>query len=406
MIEQELIAAVLRSPSALLDCDCLPEHFESEVHQTIWQTIIDLQSRGEPFDAVTLMEVLPSEAGNRVVAYVNESVGITANAAGYSRKIVEGWRERQALDVYAKAAGGEVTRDEVIQSLMALDNQSDRFEASGQQALKWALADMEEAAENEGRLRGITTGLADLDACLGGFHDGDLTVEGARPAMGKTALLIHHAMHCGVPYGFVSAEQPAHQIAQRMVAARGGVSLSDLRHGRIGGKEMEAVKAAQGVIKQASLYDRSSPSILEVERVARRWRHRQGIKILFVDYIQRIRGAGERRHEQVGDVVRRLKTLARDLGIPVVALSQVGRQVEGRENKRPSMGDLSDSSEIEKEADQILTLYRDEVYDRNSDDKGLAEINIAKNRHGYCGAVKVAWMGEHVRFGNLMRAVA
>ena len=406
MIEQELIAAVLRKPSTLLDCDCLPEHFESEVHQTIWQTIIDLQSRGEPFDAVTLMEVLPGEAGNRAVAYVNESVGIPANAAGYSRKIVEGWRERQASDVYTRASGGEVTRDEVIQSLMALDSQSDRFEASGDQALRWALADMEEAAASEGKLRGITSGLADLDSHLGGFHNGDLIVEGARPAMGKTALLIHHAMHCAVPYGFVSAEQPAHQIAQRMISAWGRVSLADLRQGRVGGKEMQAVKSAQGVVRRANIYDRSSPSILEIERVARRWQHRHGIRILFVDYIQRIRGSGERRHEQVGDVVRRLKTLARDLDIPVVALSQVGRQVEQRENKRPRMGDLSDSSEIEKEADQILTLYRDEVYDRNSDDKGVAEIAIEKNRHGYVGAIKAAWMGEHVRFGNLMRSAA
>jgi len=135
--------------------------------------------------------------------------------------------------------------------------------------------------------------------------------------------------------------------------------------------------------------------------MARRWKHKHGIKILFVDYIQRIQGNGKARHEQVGDVVRGLKTLARDLDIPVVALAQVSRQVESRQDMRPNMGDLSDSSEIEKEADQIVTMYREEVYNENTKEPGICELKVCKNRHGYTGTVAVKWIGKHVSFGNV-----
>jgi replicative DNA helicase len=242
-----------------------------------------------------------------------------------------------------------------------------------------------------------------LDSHLGGWQDGDLTVIGARPAMGKTALLLHFAAAAGVSVGLVSAEQPAFQIAQRHAASLGRVSLADLRRGRIGDQEQGLLVEAIRKINRMNyrIYDRSSPHIADVERMARRWKQKHGMEILLVDYIQRIRGDGDKKHERVGDVVQRLKTLARDLDVPVVALSQVGRQVESRTNRRPGMGDLSDSSEIEKEADAVITLYRDEVYNPESKDKGTAELYIAKNRHGYTGTVRVQWAGVWVRFADL-----
>ena len=402
MIERELIAAVISKPDTLWQCEVEPEHFESEVHAEIWRTILDLQHRGESFDAVTVSQAIGGDAGSRVIDIATEAVGAPAAAPGYARTIVDRWRDRKAADVYHLAGEGQLSRDEAIRSLMALDDQESRFECDIQQAFKWAVADMEEAAAAGGGLRGITTGLAKLDDHLGGWHDGDLVVVGARPAMGKTALMLHFAQRAGVPLGLVSAEQPAYQIAQRHAASIGKVSLSNLRNGQVGGKEMQAVASANRSLKDYWLLDRSNPTITEVERVARRWHHKHGIKILFVDYIQRIKGHGDKRHEQVGDVVRSLKTLARDLSIPVIALSQVSRAVEARpKNKRPNMSDLSDSSEIEKEADQVLTLYRDEVYDEDSADKGKAEIAICKNRHGYVGFVYVGWAGEFVSFGDL-----
>ena len=169
------------------------------------------------------------------------------------------------------------------------------------------------------------------------------------------------------------------------------------------GKLLASVKKL--VDRKALIYDRSAPTIGEVCRIARKWHHQHGIRILFVDYIQRIESdRGEKRYERVGDVVRQLKNLARDLHIPVVALAQVARNVEQRQDKRPHMGDLSDSSEIEKEADQIVMLYRDEVYNPDSPDKGTAELLIDKNRHGPTGFVRCAWMAETMRFGDLSHA--
>lgn len=402
LAEQELIAAAFNSSDLLWQVDVQPEHFTSEVLGQIWGTMQALQSNGERFDAVTIAEALPEHA-DRIISIANESIGISAAAHGHARKVMADWIDRSAGDIYERGKAGELSRDEVIRALMELDTSRDRFERTIKQALKEALEDMEAARAAGGSLRGITTGLTDLDSHLGGWHDGDLVVIGARPAMGKTALMLHHAQRCKVPLGMITSEQPAFQIAQRHVASLGRVSLSNIRQGKVGEAETKAVIVANGALKDYWLLDRSSPTITEVERTARRWRHRHGIKILFVDYIQRIKGIGDRRHEQVGDVVRGLKTLARDLDIPVVALAQVNREVEKRGNKRPGMADLADSSEIEKEADQVITLYRDEVYDEDSRDKGIAELGICKNRHGYVGTIKVGWHGEFVSFGDLPR---
>jgi replicative DNA helicase len=406
MIEQELISAVLSKPSVLWECTVEPEHFTSEVHADIWRTILDLQHKGESFDAVMVSQTLGGDAGSRVIQIANESVGTAAAAPGYARKVMERWRDRVASDVYAKAQSGELTRDEAIRSLMAIDDQESRFECDIRQAIKWALADMEEAASAGGGLRGITTGLADLDRHLGGWHRGDLIIEAARPAMGKTALMLHHAQSAGVPVGVVSAEQPAFQIAQRHAASIGKVSLANLRQGKIGERETQAVIAANRKLKDYWILDRASPTIAEVERTARRWHHKHGIQVLFVDYLQRIRGNGESKAERISDVAKGLKTIARDLDIPVIALAQVNRDVEKRTNRRPTMADLYYSSEIEMEADQVITLYRDEVYHDDSKDAGIAELAICKNRHGYIGTIFVSWAGEFVSFGDLSRSAA
>ena len=398
--ETELVAAAMRNSDLLWQVEVRQEHFESELLGEIWAEMKARQSAGERFDAVTLMDALPSHA-DRIITIANESLGAEGVAHVHARNIIKAWTDRSSGDIYTKALAGDMDKNEVIRALMNLDGGKDRFEKTIQQAMREAVEDMEEAQAAGGGLRGITTGLADLDHEIGGFHPGDLTVIAARPSMGKTAMLLHHVQRCGVPLGLATTEQPGMQVAQRHIASIGRVSLSDLRNGKIGEKETNATIVANGKLKDYWLYERSSPSITDVEEISRCWYHRNGIKILFVDYIQRIRGNGDKRHEQVGDVVRGLKTLARDLNIPVVALAQVGRDVEKRANKRPSMGDISDSSEIEKEADQVITIYRDEVYNADSMDAGIAELGICKNRHGRVGMVRVGWAPEFVSFGDL-----
>jgi replicative DNA helicase len=400
MIEQEYLACALQNPNVLTDHEVKSHQFESPMHQAIYQAMIDA---GKSYDAALIANQLWTEgeqsASNRVLEIVADCHGIQANCAQYAEKIRNNHRNRVTRQILAE---GIKTLDsgEVIRKLMELDKTETSQEISITQAMAEALEDMEAAAQSKG-IRGITTGLNGLDKHLGGWHRGDLCVIGARPAMGKTALMLHFAQSCGVPLGLVSAEQPAYQIAQRHVASIGKVRLSDLRQGKIGENETKAVITANHRLKNYWIYDRSSPSIDDIVKMARRWKHKHGIKILFVDYIQRIQGNGKVRHEQVGDVVRGLKTLARDLDIPVVALAQVSRQVESRQDMRPNMGDLSDSSEIEKEADQIVTMYREEVYNENTKEPGICELKVCKNRHGYTGTVAVKWIGKHVSFGNL-----
>ena len=219
--ETALLAACLTKPSILWQCDVEPQHFTSEANAAIWTALQDLTRKGEPFDAVTVSQHLGGELGSRVIGLVNDGMATPAAAPGHARKLVQNWRENRMRDICAEAIDGQIDHDQLIRSLMALNTQQERFETDIQAAMKRALEDMEEAAAAEGKLRGITTGLTDLDKHLGGWHNGDLSVIGARPAMGKTALMLHHAARCGVPMGVISTEQPAYQIAQRHIASIG-----------------------------------------------------------------------------------------------------------------------------------------------------------------------------------------
>jgi replicative DNA helicase len=266
-----------------------------------------------------------------------------------------------------------------------------------------------------GKIPGVPSGLAKLDHLLGGWHDGDLTILGARPAMGKTAMLVKFMLAAGVSCGVISAEQPAQQLGARAMSAHSHVDASRFRSGAFEDEDIgRLMRAVSELVEHPCLiYDRSAPSIADVVRMARKWRHNSGIRVLFVDYVQRIEASNADKrtpkHERVGEVVRGLKSLARDLEIPVVALAQVNRDVEKRADKRPNMGDLADSSEIEKEADAVLTLYREAVYfdkggvnERNQPVRPhVAEINVEKNRHGPCGYVECIWIPESMRFENM-----
>jgi replicative DNA helicase len=200
----------------------------------------------------------------------------------------------------------------------------------------------------------------------------------------------------------ISGEQPVDQVAMRMASAESRMSAKRFRSANF--EEHEWPRVFDGFTNMSGLplhiLDRSAPTLAEVVRVARRWVHQHGIKALYVDYLQRIVGEGERKFEQVGFVARGLKNLARDLNIPVIVLAQVSRAVEGRSNQTPRMGDLSDSSEIEKEADQVLMLFRAGYYDEKAD-QGVARVIVEKNRHGPTGYVDVAWLGETMTFADL-----
>lgn len=269
-----------------------------------------------------------------------------------------------------------------------------------------------EASSGTG-ITGITTGIPVLDKITGGFQKGDLIIVAGRPSMGKTSVDIGFqvaALDAGHKTGFISAEMPVEKVTARMMAAKGKFNLQITR-------SMPTDQAAQAIainkLKNANNWyakqshytnDKAGISLAEVSRQARQWKRLYDIESLHVDYTQFLTIDADARtpkHERVGDIVKGLKRLAKELKIPVIALSQVSRAVEERANKRPMMSDLSDASEIEKTADLIITLYRDEVYNPESQDKGIIELGVIKQRDGQTGTVRAAWLGESATVADL-----
>lgn len=415
-LEAEVLGAVLLDSAKWpLVADLLTEqHFAGERHRAIFRALDTMATAGEFIDAISVGGwMINAGAGGKVEngAYLT---GLAANCTGvntegHARSLRDQATAREAVRIglaLAESNGGPDAREQAIQQLLSLDQGSTNHEHTLREGVSAANDDLIEAMDRGDALRGITSGFRDLDQHTGGFQETDLIVVGARPAMGKTSLLLGMSRAAALaehPVGVASTEQPLLQVAQRHLSADARVSLARMRQGRVDGRDSELIVASAKKLAGLPywIYDKSGPSISEIVRVARKWRSTHGIKALYLDYLQRIQAPGQNKTEQVGYVAYALKTLARELEIPVIALAQVNREVEKRHDKRPGMADLRNSGEIEQEADMICLLYRDEVYDPESNDKGIAEIIIDKNRHGYTGTVRVGWAGEFVRFHDL-----
>lgn len=412
--EQEILGSILlRGERYAEAATVLTEaHFSQIEHKAIWQAMGELSTAGTPIDAISVTQRLIDDGRGRTVENGAIVTGLAANCVGVDPKhhiqsLHSAHCSREIRRVGAKlaeSAGAQEDADDAVRELMALQQGTVSYEYHIRDALREAVADLQAAQEAGGGLRGIPTGLSKLDEHLGGLHETDLIVVGARPSMGKTSFLIGLAHAALKDYsragGIITAEQPAMQIAQRHQSSTARVPLHKLRQGDIDEPQSARITSATKHLAGMRywLFDRPQPTIDEVVRVARKWHHQHKINVLYLDYIQRIAARPTDPVERIELVCSTLKTLARDLEIPVVALAQVNRQVESRPNKRPGVADLKGSGAIEQEADQILLLYRDEVYNEQTNDPGVAEINIGKNRHGYTGTVRTAWAGEFLRF--------
>lgn len=384
------------------------EHFTSAFRKRLWAALRERILAGEPADAVTIAELMPNDAAE--VFAMTDACTSARTVPTYVKIVRENWRRREATRIAQRlldaARSGEDGVNEAIGDLLRLNATVTEHEFTGKQAMLMAWNKAQEAYENGGRLPGITTGLKALDDILGGWHDSDLTIIGARPAMGKTALLLNFAEAAagsGVPCGLISAEQPVEQIGVRRLAMASGVSVTAIRSGRIEDEAWPRMSSGVAARKDAPIWihDRSAVTLDELIATARKWKHAHNIGVLFIDYAQRITVPGVDRTTEVSIVARGLKNLARDLCIPVVSLAQVVKGVDSRADKRPNAGDLANSDELTREADQIIMLYRDEVYSVDSPDKGVAELLIEKNRHGPTGFKRVAFIAETMTFADL-----
>lgn len=426
--EQSVIGALMLDPSRLdrVAGRLVESDFYRADHRLIYASILKLAGRNQPVDGVTLGEWFAAQGladsigdeDYRGVGYLYHLANTQASAANvgaYAEIVREKSLLRRVIDGCARVIEmaynpGDKTAEQLIDStvggMMRLHKAEQNVECNLHEALGRAFDHILRVHELDGALPGLTTGLEKLDEHLGGFHPGDLVVIGGRPSMGKTAMLIGMARAAALTQasiGIVSGEQPAQQLGMRFLALASQVPASRMRSAKFDGNDWPMLSGAVAAERTlpVQIMDRSSPTISEVARLARRWKREHGIKALYVDYLQRMQAPGEKRWEQVAVIARGLKDIARDLDIPVIALAQVKRDVELRSDKRPRMADLCDSSEIEKEADQILTIYRDDYYHADSKFKGTVEILIDKNRHGETAFCRLAWLAQTMRFANL-----
>lgn len=412
--EQAVLGAAMLT-DVLSDTDLTTADFLDDANKDIWSAMQAVHADRHPVDLTTVHAKL-LERGRNWTKYLAELSKNTPSAANwkayadYVKKYSRLARQEEILEqARADLFDGADIADETISALMQLTGDTVSYECDTKSAVSDAIKHLEDV--RDGKIKTVPTGLIDLDDALGGFHSSDLIIVGARPALGKTAVMLNFTSAANVPVGIISSEQGRAQIAGRLLSINGGAPVSRMRDAKLTNQDWDNTFKAAALLanrNQMFINDKPKTSILDIERQARKWRHRNGIQALYVDYIQRIHhpDTSMPKHERVGEIARDLKNIARELDIPVIALAQVNRKVEERNCKRPQMGDLADSSEIEKEADQIITLYRDEVYDQNTQDAGLIEYLIRKNRHGEVKAVIAQWRGEYMQVRNLARGAA
>ena len=406
------------------------EDFYRHDHRLIFQHVSRLIEQSRPADAITVFEALQisgkaAEAGG--LAYLNALAQNTPSAANI-RRYAEIVRERAVLrrlvsvgeEVAASALNpqgrdAKQILDEAESKVFQIAEQGAR-DRGGFVKLEPLLVRVVERIQelferaNPSDVTGVPSGFTDLDAKTAGFQEGDLIIIAGRPSMGKTALALnigqHVAIDLGMPVAVFSMEMGAEQLAMRLLGSVGRIDAHRLRTGRLTDEDWPKLSEAMERMHAAPLHIDETPALnaLELRARARRMAREYGkLGLIIVDYLQLMSASsvGENRATEISEISRSLKSLAKELRVPVVALSQLNRTVEQRTDKRPVMSDLRESGAIEQDADVILFIYRDEVYNPDSPDKGIAEIILGKQRNGPIGRVQLRFGGEHTRFDNL-----
>jgi len=400
------------------------EDFYRDTHQIIYRAIRDLYDLGKPVDGLTLSDALLKRGelevvgGDEALSELVESVPHAANAKYYadivrqksiSRKLIESANEI-LRDGYSNNFTAETLLEKAEQKIFEIAGdqvQGDTVELI--HVLKEAMDRIEARTLSKHSVGGVSTGYFELDDYMGGLQPGQLIILAARPSMGKTALALNFCDHAGVtgkvPLLFVSLEMGRVELVERLLCARARVDGKKLRTGQgLGTREMGMLGKGYSELHTAQLFIDDTPArnMLQVTANARRLKLRHNIGLIVVDYIQLVESEESRdsRQEQIAKISRRMKTLARELELPVIALSQLNRAVENREDRRPRMADLRESGAIEQDADVVLLIHRPEYYDPN-DQPGIAEVIIAKNRNGATGTVKLTFLKNITRFENL-----
>jgi replicative DNA helicase len=428
--EQCVLGGILIEDGALLKVVeiLMPADFYREAHGSVYAAMVELFERNEPQDLVTVHNILKSRGqleavgGAAYLAELTEVVPVAANIGYYAKIVRDKAVLRRLIQKSSDIAtlcyeeAGEV--DDILESA-----ETAIFEISQakirqafhplKSVLKQSIKRVEDLYERKELITGVPTGFSGLDEITAGLQQSDLIIVAGRPSMGKTALALNMAQYAaidhGIPVAIFSLEMSKEQLALRMLCSEARVDAQRVRTGFLTERDWPRLINAAGHLSEAPIFidDTPAASVLEMRAKARRLKSEHDLGLVLVDYLQLMRGRAqaERREQEISEISRSLKAMAKELNVPVVALSQLNRKVEDRPNKRPQMADLRESGAIEQDADVIAFIYRDEVYNRSEENpnKGIAEVIIGKQRNGPIGIVKLAFIAKYSTFAPLSR---
>lgn len=424
--EQSVIGSMLMDRENIAKASELisGEDFYNRQYGVLFDTMCELNDGGSPVDLVTLQERLrtkdvpPEVSSLEFVKDLLTAPLISANIKAYTEIVAEKATLRRLIRLNEEIANTCYAGKESLEYILE-DTEKRVFQLVQKrttdsyvpirQVVMNAMDRIEAAAKNHGNVTGIPTGFLDLDYRTAGMQPSDLVLIAARPSMGKTAFELNLARHAafkkGLTVAIFSLEMSKEQLVNRMLSMESSVDSQKLRTGQMNDQEWEKLIESAGVIGKSSLIIDDTPGIgiAELRSKCRKYKLEHNLSIIMIDYLQLMTGNGkqESRQQEISEISRSLKAVARELNVPVIAFSQLSRAVEQRPDHRPILSDLRESGAIEQDADVVMFIYRDEYYNHDSDKKGIAEIIIAKQRNGPIGTVELAWLPEYQRFMNL-----
>ncbi|MFC7061095.1 replicative DNA helicase [Halobacillus seohaensis] len=427
--EQAVLGAVFLEPEAMSTAAeyLLPDDFYRASHQRIFEVMLTLSDRGEPIDLVTVTtalsnnKVIEEVGGVSYLSDIANSVPTAANITYYTKIVNEKSTLRGLIRTATNIVTSGFAEEEQIEDVLNSAEKdilevAQRKDSGAFKSIKDVLIDVYDNIENlhnsDGSTTGIPTGYRDLDHITSGFQRNDLIIIAARPSMGKTAFALNIAQNVAVNsdenVAIFSLEMGADQLVSRMLCAEGNIDAQRLRTGHMESEDWNKLTMAMGSLSNAGIYIDDTPGIRvsEIRSKCRRLKQEHGLGMILIDYLQLIQGSAnskENRQQEVSEISRSLKGLARELNVPLIALSQLSRGVESRQDKRPMMSDLRESGSIEQDADIVGFLYRDDYYDQESENQNIIEIIISKQRNGPVGNVELAFVKEYNKFVDLDR---
>ncbi len=427
--EQSVIGAMIMDKDAIVAASEIltEEDFYSKQYGALFEAMVELNDEGKPVDTVTLQDRLrekdvpPEVSSLEFIRELLNTLPTSAHIKNYANIVAEKAMLRRLIKLNEEIANtcyvGKDSLENILEDTekrvfnLVQRRNTDSFVPIRQVVMN-AMDQIEKASKNKGSVTGIATGFIDLDYRTAGMQPSDLVLIAARPSMGKTAFVLNIAQHVAFKLeqtvAIFSLEMSKEQLVSRLFSLESKVDAQKLRTGNLSDNDWEKLIETAGVIGKSNLIIDDTPGITigEMRSKCRKYKLEYDLKMIIIDYLQLMSGSGSRndsRQQEISDISRSLKALARELGVPVLALSQLSRAVEQRPDHRPMLSDLRESGAIEQDADVVMFIYRDDYYNKDTEKKGIAEIIVAKQRNGPIGTIELVWLPEYTKFANMQK---